>query len=89
VLLNLMTNAREACEGQGDRRIVVRTRFASGIQVHSRAGKPLRLPIEVRVSDNGPGIDPACATIFLNRSSPPRRTGRGWAWHWCRNWCAK
>lgn len=58
VLLNLMTNAREACGDRKPARIAVRTRFASGIQLHpGPGGKPLRLPIELRVSDNGPGVD--------------------------------
>ena len=60
VLLNLFTNAREACDTAREPRIAVRSRFASGIQLHTGpGGKPLRLPIELRVSDNGPGIDPA------------------------------
>lgn len=57
VVLNLLTNARDACERVAAPRITVRTRFASGIQVHLGPGAgSLRLPIELRVSDNGPGI---------------------------------
>ena len=77
ILLHLMTNAREAGEGQDDRRIVVRTRFASGIQVHSRAGKPLRLPIEVRISDNGPGIDPALRDHIFEPFVTAKKNGQG------------
>jgi two-component system, NtrC family, nitrogen regulation sensor histidine kinase GlnL len=77
VLLNLMTNAREACAAQAHRRIVVRTRFASGIQVHSRNGRPLRLPIEVRVSDNGPGIDPALRDHIFDPFVTAKKNGQG------------
>ena len=59
VMLNLIGNAREACAGAPLPRILVRTRFASGIRVHGVSGEPpLPLPIEIRVSDNGPGIAP-------------------------------
>ena len=59
VVLNLIGNAREACAQATDPRIMIRTRFASGIRLHGISGEPpLPLPIEVRVSDNGAGIDP-------------------------------
>ena len=58
VVLNLMGNAREACAEAASPRILVRTRFASGIRLHGVSGEPpLPLPIEIRISDNGPGID--------------------------------
>jgi two-component system nitrogen regulation sensor histidine kinase GlnL len=57
VVLNLLTNAYEACAPAKRPRIIVRTRFASGIFLHGARGEaPLKLPIELRVSDNGPGI---------------------------------
>ena len=59
VVLNLIGNAREACAQGAEPRILIRTRFASGIRLHGISGEPpLPLPIEIRVSDNGPGIDP-------------------------------
>lgn len=58
VVLNLIGNAREACAVVRAPRIIVRTRFASGIRLHGVSGEPpLPLPIEIRVSDNGFGID--------------------------------
>ena len=57
VVLNLLSNAREASRDAKSPRILVRTRFASGIRLHGVMGQPpLALPIEVRVSDNGPGV---------------------------------
>ena len=57
ILLNLIANAREACADTTVPRIMVRTRFASGIRLHGVSGQPpLPLPIEVRVSDNGRGV---------------------------------
>lgn len=78
VLLNLMTNAREACEAHPAPRLAVRTRFASGIQLHAGpGGKPLRLPIEVRVSDNGPGIDPALRDHIFEPFVTAKKSGQG------------
>jgi two-component system nitrogen regulation sensor histidine kinase GlnL len=58
VVMNLIGNAREAAAGATSPRILLRTRFASGIRLHGASGEPpLPLPIEIRISDNGPGID--------------------------------
>lgn len=79
VLLNLLANAREACDGRRNRRIAVRTRFASGIQLHAGTvgGKPLRLPIELRVSDNGPGIDPKLRDHIFEPFVTAKKNGQG------------
>ncbi len=78
VLLNLLTNAREACETQREPRIAVRSRFASGIQLNvGPGGKPLRLPIELRISDNGPGIDPALRDHIFDPFVTGKKNGQG------------
>ena len=57
VVLNLLSNARDAATMAESPKIAVRTRFASGIRVQGAPGRaPLALPIEVRISDNGPGV---------------------------------
>jgi two-component system nitrogen regulation sensor histidine kinase GlnL len=78
VLINLLSNAREACREVAKPRIVVRTRFASGLQLHSPTeGKSVRLPIELRVSDNGPGIDPAMRDHVFEPFVTTKKTGQG------------
>jgi two-component system nitrogen regulation sensor histidine kinase GlnL len=78
VLINLLSNAREACREVAKPRIVVRTRFASGLQLHSSAGgKAVRLPIELRVSDNGPGIDPAMRDHVFEPFVTTKKSGQG------------
>ena len=78
VLLNLMANARDACAGVDHPRIIVRTRFASGIQVHhGSGGKVLRLPIELRVSDNGPGIAPSVRDHIFDPFVSSKKHGQG------------
>ena len=78
VLINLLSNAREACRGVEHPRIVVRTRFASGLQLRStESGQPVRLPIELRGSDNGPGVDPAMRDHIFEPFVTTKKTGQG------------
>ena len=78
VLINLIANAREACRDGKAPRVIVRTRFASGLQLHaSGLGAPVRLPIELRVSDNGPGVDPAMRDHIFEPFVTTKKSGQG------------
>jgi two-component system nitrogen regulation sensor histidine kinase GlnL len=78
VLINLIANAAEACVGTPEPKIVVRTRFASGLQLHRTVeGVPVRLPIELRVSDNGPGVDPSMADHLFEPFVTTKKSGQG------------
>jgi two-component system nitrogen regulation sensor histidine kinase GlnL len=83
VLLNLLANARDASREGASRaghtpRVVVRTRFASGLQLHvAGRGEPVRLPIELRVSDNGPGVDPAMREHIFEPFVTSKKSGQG------------
>ena len=79
VLINLLSNAAEACAGSPKPRVIVRTRFSSGIQLSAATpgARPVRLPIELRVSDNGPGIDPAMRDHVFEPFVTTKKSGQG------------
>jgi two-component system nitrogen regulation sensor histidine kinase GlnL len=78
VLINLIGNARDACEGAKNPEIVLRTRFVSGLVMNViRLGRPVKLPIEVQVSDNGPGIDPALRDHIFEPFVSSKKNGQG------------
>lgn len=82
VMINLLANARDACATTAHPQIVVRTRFVSGLVMNViRLGRPVKLPIEIQVSDNGPGIDPAVEPHIFEPfvSSKPHGQGLGLA----------
>ncbi|NLG77973.1 MAG: PAS domain-containing sensor histidine kinase, partial [Xanthomonadaceae bacterium] len=78
VLINLVANARDACRDCKAPQIVVRTRFVSGLARNvMRLGRPVKLPIEVQVSDNGPGIDPAVREHIFEPFVSSKKNGQG------------
>lgn len=59
VLINLLTNACDASAGLAEPQVAVRTRYVSGLAYNVvRLGKATRLPVEITVTDGGPGIEP-------------------------------
>jgi two-component system, NtrC family, nitrogen regulation sensor histidine kinase GlnL len=77
VLINLIANARDACRDRAAPEIVVQTRFASGLARVMRLGRPVKLPIEVQVSDNGPGVDPALREHMFEPFVSNKKNGQG------------
>lgn len=82
VLINLIANACDASATTEQPRVSVRTRFVSGLVFNTiRFGKATRLPIEITVTDCGPGVDPALRDHVFEPfvSSKPQGQGLGLA----------
>jgi two-component system, NtrC family, nitrogen regulation sensor histidine kinase GlnL len=78
VVINLVSNARDACQGREDAAVIVKTRFVSGFIFNAiRPGRPVRLPIELTVSDNGPGVDPALLDQIFEPFVTSKASGQG------------
>lgn len=78
VLLNLLGNAREACADGESPAIWVRTRFSSGLQLQAAEDRaPVRLPIEIRVSDNGPGVPASMREHLFEPFVTSKKSGHG------------
>jgi len=78
VLINLISNARDACSGIAGAQVTIKTRFVSGLVFNAiRLGKSIRLPIEITVTDNGPGIDPAIRAHVFEPFVTGKKNGQG------------
>lgn len=78
VMVNLIANARDACATERNPEVTIRTRFVSGLVLNViRLGRPVKLPIEVQVSDNGPGVDPALADHIFEPFVTSKPNGQG------------
>jgi two-component system nitrogen regulation sensor histidine kinase GlnL len=78
VLVNLVANARDACREAAQPTVTIRTRFVSGLVLNViRLGRPVKLPIEVQVTDNGPGIDAAVADHIFEPFVTSKPNGQG------------
>lgn len=78
VLINLVSNARDAVSAIEGGEITVQTRFVSGLAFSAiRLGRAVRLPVEITVSDNGPGIDPAMRDHVFEPFVSSKQSGQG------------
>jgi len=89
VVLNLLKNAAEAAErapragagraisGQGGGTIRLRTFYDSSLRVRRRDGTPARLPLQVEIVDDGPGLPPEIASEVFEPFVSGRENGTG------------
>lgn len=78
VLINILANARDACADEEKPLVTIQTRFVSGLVMNVfRLGRPVKLPIEIQVSDNGPGVDPALRDHIFEPFVSSKKNGQG------------
>ena len=83
VLLNLLANARDAALAGAHKAdlppsITVRTRYASGLVFSAKTTeRSVRLPIEITISDNGAGVDPALREHLFEPFVSSKQSGQG------------
>lgn len=78
VLINLISNARDAVSSSGQGQVTVRTRFVSGLAFSAiRFGRAVRLPIEITISDNGPGVERAMRDHIFEPFVSSKKSGQG------------
>jgi len=78
VILNLLKNAAEATSRQADRRLTISTAYRHGMAVDAGPGKPRRpLPIELCVTDNGPGAPADIADHLFDPFVSGKPEGKG------------
>lgn len=76
VFLNLVKNAVDALQGQTDAEIVLQTAYKAG--VHLAVGSTrMSLPLEICVSDNGPGIPSAVRASLFEPFVTSKAKGQG------------
>jgi len=78
ILVNLITNAVDAAQVSDRPRVVVRTRFVSGLASsggHSKQAR--RLQVELAVCDNGPGLSPEVAGSAFEPFVTSKQNGQG------------
>ena len=78
ILINLLTNAVDACSDTDEPKVTVRTRFVSGLGSNVfRLGRSVRLPVEISVVDNGPGLDPELGEQIFEPFVTSKQSGQG------------
>jgi len=75
VVLNLLKNASEA--GREGGTITLRTFYDAALRLRQADGAPARVPLQIEVSDDGPGLPPAIADHIFEPFVSGRENGTG------------
>jgi two-component system nitrogen regulation sensor histidine kinase GlnL len=78
ILLNFVTNACDALHGRDDGEVRIATAYRHGLSIDNGDGRGrVGLPIEVSVSDNGPGVPLDIRGDIFDPFVTTKREGRG------------
>ena len=75
VILNLLKNAAEAGEEGG--KITLRTFYDASLRVRQADGEHARVPLQIEIRDDGPGVPPAIADNIFDPFVSGRENGTG------------
>lgn len=75
VVLNLLKNAAEACGMGGEVRL--RTFYDASLRVRQSDGSQARVPLQIEITDNGPGLPPHIADDIFEPFVSGRENGTG------------
>jgi two-component system nitrogen regulation sensor histidine kinase GlnL len=75
VFLNLLKNASEACKDGGTIRL--HTFYEPSLRLRRKDGTQARLPLQIEVIDDGPGLPPAIAADVFEPFVSGRENGTG------------
>lgn len=75
VFLNLFMNAAQACDNKGN--IIIRTFYEAGLHLRLPDGTQASLPLQVEVTDDGPGLPPDLADHVFDPFVSGRENGTG------------
>jgi len=89
VFLNLIKNSAEAMEGQDAPEITITTAFKSGVWIGGEGEKRRKLPFEVSLKDNGPGISPEIKDHIFDPFVTGREGGTGLGLALCAHYLAE
>lgn len=78
IVLNFVTNACEALQGRDDGEVRIATAYRHGLSIDNGDGRGrTALPIEISVSDNGPGVPSDIRGDVFDPFVTTKREGRG------------
>ncbi|MEY4696981.1 MAG: hypothetical protein RIT14_1409 [Pseudomonadota bacterium] len=78
VFLNLIKNAAEACQRAGmGRNIRLHTFYDLSLRLRGKDGQPRALPLQIEITDDGPGIPPDIAADIFEPFVSGRENGTG------------
>jgi two-component system nitrogen regulation sensor histidine kinase GlnL len=75
VFLNLLKNAAEASEGNGE--IKIRTFYEHSLRLRRADGSGQPLPLQIEIIDDGPGIPPEISNEIFEPFVSGRENGTG------------
>lgn len=78
VFLNLIKNAAEACQRAGEGSTIrLHTFYDLSLRLRGKDGRPAALPLQIEISDDGPGIPPEIAADIFEPFVSGRENGTG------------